>query len=62
MKQPTFPSAILFDARAVVESAAVARLEGILDALLAGDADRAARLTSEHIAVGRDRLLAHVDS
>jgi DNA-binding GntR family transcriptional regulator len=36
--------------------------QGILDSILAGDSDRAARLTSEHIAVSRDRLLAHVDS
>lgn len=36
--------------------------QGILDSILAGDSDRAARLTSEHIAVSRDRLLAYVDS
>ncbi|TNC24219.1 GntR family transcriptional regulator [Amycolatopsis alkalitolerans] len=36
--------------------------QGILDAVLAGDSDRAARLTSEHIAVSRDRLLAHAGS
>lgn len=36
--------------------------QGILDAILAGDSDRAARLTSAHIEVSRDRLLAHVNS
>lgn len=36
--------------------------QGILDAIVAGDSARAATLTSEHIAVSRDRLLAHVDS
>ncbi|MFD2421747.1 GntR family transcriptional regulator [Amycolatopsis pigmentata] len=36
--------------------------QGILDAILAGDSDRAAHLTAEHIAVSRDRLLAHVES
>ncbi|WP_210718202.1 GntR family transcriptional regulator [Amycolatopsis acididurans] len=36
--------------------------QGILDAILAGDSARAARLTAEHIAVSRDRLLAYVDS
>lgn len=36
--------------------------QGILDSILVGDSDRAARLTSEHIAVSRDRLLAHLDS
>ncbi|GAB3570811.1 GntR family transcriptional regulator [Amycolatopsis endophytica] len=40
----------------------VAQHQGILDAVLAGDPGRAARLTAEHIAVSRDRLLAHVDS
>ena len=36
--------------------------QGILVAILAGDSDRAARLTSEHIAISRDRLLAHATS
>ncbi|MDV3125272.1 GntR family transcriptional regulator [Mycobacterium sp. 21AC1] len=36
--------------------------QGILDAILASDSDRAARLTSEHIEISRDRLLAHADS
>ena len=34
--------------------------QGILDAILAGDSGRAALLTSEHIAVSRERLLAHL--
>jgi DNA-binding GntR family transcriptional regulator len=34
--------------------------QGILDAILAADSDSAARLTSEHIAVSRDSLLAHL--
>lgn len=36
--------------------------QGILDAILAGDPVRAARLTCEHITLSRDRLLAHADS
>lgn len=36
--------------------------QGILDAIVAGDSDRAARLTSEHIAISRERLLAHANS
>ena len=35
--------------------------QGILDAVTAGDADRAERLTREHITASRDRLLAHYD-
>jgi DNA-binding GntR family transcriptional regulator len=36
--------------------------QGILDAIVAGDSGLASRLTSEHIAGSRDRLLAHFDS
>jgi len=36
--------------------------QGILDAITAGDAAIAARLTREHIAGTRERLLAHYDS
>jgi len=36
--------------------------QGILDALLAGHRDRAARLTREHVGVSRDALLAHRSS
>jgi DNA-binding GntR family transcriptional regulator len=36
--------------------------QGILDAILAGDSAGAAQLTREHIAVSRDRLLAHAKS
>jgi DNA-binding GntR family transcriptional regulator len=36
--------------------------QGILDAVLAGDPDRADRLTREHIDGSRERLLAHFDS
>jgi DNA-binding GntR family transcriptional regulator len=50
-------AAHLLDVEDVVE-----QHQGILDAILAGDSDRAARLTSEHIAISRDRLLAHADS
>lgn len=50
-------AAHLLSAREVAE-----QHQGILDAVLAGDPDRAARLTSEHIAISRDRLLAHVGS
>ncbi|GAB3604949.1 GntR family transcriptional regulator [Conyzicola nivalis] len=39
-----------------------AQHQGILDAVTAGDADRAARLTREHIAGARDRLLTHFDT
>jgi len=39
-----------------------AQHQGILDAVTAGDADLAARLTREHIAGARDRLLAHFDT
>lgn len=39
-----------------------AQHQGILDAVIAGEADTAARLTRDHIAHSRDRLLAHVDS
>lgn len=39
-----------------------AQHQGILDAVIAGEADEAAGLTREHIAHSRDRLLAHVDS
>ena len=35
--------------------------QGILDAIIAGDADAAATLTRDHIAGARDRLLAHLD-
>jgi len=36
--------------------------QGILDALLAGNRDRAAQLTREHVEVSRDALLAHRSS
>lgn len=36
-----------------------AQHQGILDAITAGDADTASRLTREHIAGSRDRLLSH---
>jgi len=36
--------------------------QGILDAVSAGDVDRAGRLTREHIEGARDRLLRHLDS
>jgi DNA-binding GntR family transcriptional regulator len=36
--------------------------QGILDAILAGDHAGAAQLTCEHIAVSRDRLVAHAES
>ena len=39
-----------------------AQHQGILDAVTAGDADRAARLTREHIVGARDRLVAHFDA
>jgi DNA-binding GntR family transcriptional regulator len=39
-----------------------AQHQGILDAVTAGDSERAARLTREHIAGSRDRLLAHFDT
>jgi DNA-binding GntR family transcriptional regulator len=39
-----------------------AQHQGILDAVTAGDAARAAALTRDHIAGSRDRLLAHYDS
>lgn len=39
-----------------------AQHQGILDAVIAGEADEAAGLTRDHIAHSRDRLLAHVDS
>ncbi|WP_411698412.1 GntR family transcriptional regulator [Conyzicola sp.] len=39
-----------------------AQHQGILDAVTAGDSDRAARLTREHIAGSRDRLISHFDS
>jgi DNA-binding GntR family transcriptional regulator len=39
-----------------------AQHQGILDAVTAGDAELAARLTREHIAGSRDRLLDHFDS
>lgn len=39
-----------------------AQHQGILDAVTAGDADRAASLTRDHIAGSRDRLLAHFDT
>ena len=38
-----------------------AQHQGILDAVTAGDADLASRLTREHITGARDRLLAHFD-
>ena len=37
-----------------------AQHQGILDAITAGDSTAAARLTREHIAGSRDRLLAHI--
>jgi len=36
--------------------------QGILDAVTAGDVDRAGRLTREHIEGARDRLLRHLDA
>jgi len=39
-----------------------AQHQGILDAIVAGDTALAEKLTSDHIAGSRDRLLAHVDS
>ncbi len=39
----------------------VAEHQGILDAVTAGDADRAERLTREHIAQSQQRLLEHYD-
>jgi len=39
-----------------------AQHQGILDAVTAGDAALAARLTREHITGSRDRLLAHFDA
>jgi DNA-binding GntR family transcriptional regulator len=36
-----------------------AQHQGILDAITAGDATTASRLTTEHITGSRDRLLAH---
>lgn len=39
-----------------------AQHQGILDAVTAGDSVLAARLTREHIAGSRDRLLAHFDT
>jgi DNA-binding GntR family transcriptional regulator len=39
-----------------------AQHQGILDAVTAGDGELAARLTREHIAGSRDRLLAHFDT
>ena len=36
--------------------------QGILDAVLAGDGDRAGRLTREHIEGARDKLLRHIAS
>jgi DNA-binding GntR family transcriptional regulator len=37
-----------------------AQHRGILDAILAGDPELAARLTTDHIAISRERLLAHI--
>ena len=43
----------------LLSSAEIARQhQGILDAITAGDADAAARLTRDHIVGARDRLLA----
>lgn len=42
-------------------SEVAAQHQGILDAVVSGDRDAAARLTREHIAFSRDALLAHVD-
>lgn len=39
-----------------------AQHQGILDAVTAGDAERAATLTRDHITGSRDRLLAHYDA
>jgi DNA-binding GntR family transcriptional regulator len=39
-----------------------AQHQGILDAVTAGDAERAAALTRDHIDGSRDRLLAHYDA
>ncbi len=36
--------------------------QGILDAVIAGDAHRAERLTREHITDSRDRLVSHLDT
>jgi DNA-binding GntR family transcriptional regulator len=38
-----------------------AQHQGILDAITAGDGEKAATLTRDHIAYSRDALLAHVD-
>jgi len=43
-------------------SQVAAQHQGILDAITAGDAPRAAALTREHIQGSRDRLLAHFDA
>lgn len=49
-------------AHQLVTASEVARQhQGILDAVTAGDAETASRLTREHVARTRDRLLAHVD-
>ena len=48
--------------RLLTASAVGAQHQGILDAVTAGDADLAARLTREHITGSRDRLLAHFDT
>jgi len=47
--------------RLLTASEVGAQHQGILDAVTAGDADLAARLTREHITGSRDRLLAHFD-
>jgi len=48
--------------RLLTASEVGAQHQGILDAVTAGDADLAARLTREHITGSRDRLLAHFDT
>lgn len=47
----------------LLTTAEVARQhQGLLDAITGGDPDTAARLTREHIAGSRDRLIAHLDT
>ena len=48
--------------RLLTASEVGAQHQGILDAVTAGDAELAARLTREHITGSRDRLLAHFDT
>lgn len=48
-------------ARLLGAAEVAAQHQGILDAITAGDADEASRLTKDHIAGARDALLQHVD-